>query len=78
MARKPKAAPALHQGGLFDDEAVVLSGFVPSAYQQAIFEWVIAGSGDGAVRGGRQRQGDDARTSREARPLGPGDLLRVQ
>jgi hypothetical protein len=50
MARKQKAAPPMQQGGLFDDSAVVLTGFVPSAYQQAIFDWVVSGTGDGAVR----------------------------
>jgi DNA helicase-2/ATP-dependent DNA helicase PcrA len=42
--------PHPDQLGLFDTSATPLSGFVPSAYQQAIFDWIVAEQGDAMVR----------------------------
>lgn len=47
MARRKLPAA---QGGLFDGTGEVLTGFQPSDYQRAIFEWLLRGHGDAMVR----------------------------
>lgn len=48
MARTRK--PPKEQASLFDGTTEVLTGFQPSDYQRAIFDWIVNGHGDAMVR----------------------------